>query len=121
MPQRFSKQAIGALGERIVSDALAQRGYQTLARNERTRFGEVDLVVKREDTVLFVEVKTRTDRSFGAPEEAIDHRKRLRMSKTATALADKFAQECDWALLVVAVELDLTNKTARLRRIELDD
>lgn len=116
----LSKQELGALGERIVSDALAQRGYVTLDRNVRTRFGEVDLVVKRAETVLFVEVKTRTSRRYGLPEEAVDARKRLHLSRCVVVLAEKFAPRCDWAILVVAVELDLANRSARLHRVELD-
>lgn len=118
--RRLTKQQLGALGERIVADALAQRGFATLARNVRTRFGEVDLVVRNARQVLFVEVKTRTSRRFGLPEEAVDARKRLHLSRCAVVLAERFAQGCDWAIVVVAVEVDVDNATARLRRIEVD-
>jgi putative endonuclease len=117
---QLTKQQIGALGERIVADALGQRGFETLARNVRTRFGEVDLVARRGSTVFFVEVKTRTSRSFGYPEEAVDARKRLHLSRCALVLAGRFAPGADWAILVVAVELDVDNATARLRRVEVD-
>lgn len=120
MQRKFSKQQIGALGERIVSDALAQRGFATVARNVRTKFGEVDLIVKGRQRVLFVEVKTRTSRRFGLPEEAVDARKRLHLSRCAVVLADRYARGADWAILVVAVEIDVPNRSARLHRIELD-
>jgi putative endonuclease len=117
---RFTPKQIGAFGERIVADALAQRGFSILARNERTRFGEIDLIVRKDRDVLFVEVKTRRSRTYGYPEEAITRLKRLHLSRSVSLLAPKFAKECTWAILVVAVEIDLLNKTARLRRIELD-
>ena len=120
MHKRLSKQQLGSLGERIVADALAQRGHKILGRNVRTRFGEIDLIARTDTTVLFVEVKTRTSRNFGLPEEAVGYKKRLHLSRCATALANEFAQGCDWAILIVAVEIDLNNRTARLRQIELD-
>jgi putative endonuclease len=117
---RFTSKQIGTFGERIVADALAQRGFSILARNERTRFGEIDLIARKNRDVLFVEVKTRRSRAFGYPEEAVTKLKRLHLSRSVALLAPKFAKDCTWAILVVAVEIDLANKTARLRRIELD-
>jgi putative endonuclease len=117
---KFSAKQLGVMGERIVADALAQRGFVILARNKRTRFGEIDLIAKKNKEVLFVEVKTRRTRTFGYPEEAITRIKRLHLSRCAAILAPTFAKNCNYAILVVAVEIDLLNKTARLRRIELD-
>lgn len=117
---KLSKQQLGALGERIVADALAQRGFETLARNVRTRFGEVDLVVRNSRQVLFVEVKTRTSRRFGLPEEAVGARKRLHLSRCAVVLAERYARDADWAIVVVAVEIDIPNRSARLMRVEVD-
>lgn len=116
----LSNRQLGAMGERLVAFALKQRGCTILAKNVRTKYGEVDLVAKQRDVVLFVEVKTRRSRRYGFPEEAISLRKRLHMTRACSVLATKYARGCHYALLVVAVEVDLATKVARLTRIELD-
>jgi putative endonuclease len=67
---------LGALGERIAADHLAGRGYSVLARNFRTRYGELDLVAASERFLVFCEVKTRIERlpSF-SPLAAVGRRK----------------------------------------------
>lgn len=119
--QSFTKQQLGAFGEKLAGQALARRGFAIVGRNVRVRFGEVDIIARNLETVLFVEVKTRTSDKFGYPEEAITWKKRLRMSKCAVALAPIYCGKRNWALLVISVEINLQNKTARLVRIELDE
>ncbi len=119
--KHLSNQQLGFLGERIVARALHERGFDLVARNVRTRFGEVDLIVKKGRQVVFVEVKTRTSRRYGYPEEAITYKKRMAMSRSAVALSRKFARGCHWAILIVAVEINVLRKEAHLMRIELDD
>ncbi|MFH0830502.1 MAG: YraN family protein [Parcubacteria group bacterium] len=116
----FTNRELGALGERLVAYALKQRGCEILGRNVRTKFGEIDIIARQKNTVLFVEVKTRRSRRYGYPEEAVDFRKKLHLSRASAALAPTYARNCNYAILVVAVELDLTTKIARLTRIELD-
>ena len=53
-------QKIGKWGEDAVAAYLKERGYEILARNARTPYGEIDIVAKQEDVYIFVEVKTRT-------------------------------------------------------------
>ena len=59
------------------------KGLVTIAQNVRTHYGEIDLLMKDHDTMVFVEVKTRTSLDFGTPEESITRRKRLRMIQSA--------------------------------------
>jgi putative endonuclease len=73
---RTHQQRIGQWGEEAAARYLEHHGYQILARNVHTRFGEIDLVARQpEGELVFVEVKTRTNQSFGHPEEAVDARK----------------------------------------------
>ena len=85
----------GELGERIAEEHLQHRGYRILARNFRTRFGELDLVAADERTLVFCEVKTRlsgTIRGPAAPLDAIGTRKRDRLRRMARQwLADTAA------------------------------
>jgi putative endonuclease len=54
------KKEIGAWGEENASDWLAERGYQIIARNVRTPYGEIDIIAQQGDVTVFIEVKTLT-------------------------------------------------------------
>lgn len=77
--------ALGAAGEAAAESWLAQQGYQLLARNVRTRYGEIDLVVRSGAVVVFVEVKSRTGGRFGHPGEAVAAAKQRRLARLASA------------------------------------
>ena len=74
---------LGDRGERIAARLLRKLGYRILARNYRCPMGEIDLIAKDGDTVVFVEVKTRSGRGFGAPEEAVGPRKQRKLRDVA--------------------------------------
>lgn len=96
-------QRIGKWGEEIAAEYLTQRGYEIVARNIRTPYGEIDVIAKQNDIIIFVEVKTRTSNTMGLPEEAITPRKREHM----LAAADHYAAENKidhWQIDVVAIE-----------------
>jgi putative endonuclease len=77
--------ALGAEGEALAAQLLEANGYTILARNARVERVEIDLVARRGSTLVFVEVKSRRSRAHGAPEEAVDERKRRRLVRGATA------------------------------------
>jgi len=114
------KKTIGNLGEKIIAGRLIEQGFQIVGRQIRTRYGEVDLVATKPHKVLFVEVKTRTSRLFGCPEDAITPKKRVTMRKTALSLVQRMNIKCDWELVVYAVELNLVKKTATCSQYQLD-
>jgi putative endonuclease len=74
---------IGRIGERLAADHLARLGYEIVARNHRTRYGELDLVARDGRTLVFVEVKTR--RGIGRPWDNLDDRKRRQVRRMAVA------------------------------------
>lgn len=116
----MTRKVLGQMGENLAAYALEQRGFKVLAKNVYTRFGEIDLIVKKNNHVLFVEVKTRTNRAYGFPEEAINDKKRLHLTRSAQILNTKFAHGLDWSLVAISVELNLKNKLAHLRCFALD-
>lgn len=75
--------SLGSQGEAIALDHLLKQGYSLLYKNFRTRYGEIDLIVKKNNLTVFVEVKTRANTLKGEPYEAITYRKRLHMVKVA--------------------------------------
>jgi putative endonuclease len=76
----------GARGEKLAGRFLRSYGYKILYRNFKPRGGgEVDIVCRDGDTLVFVEVKTRGGEEFGRPIEAVDRQKQLRISKGGLA------------------------------------
>lgn len=83
-------QRLGAAGEREAERFLTALGHRTIARNQRTRQGEVDLIVESADgAIVFVEVKTRHAQGHWKGEHAITARKKRRMLQCAQTLAKK--------------------------------
>ena len=79
----LSKKQLGDLGEDISEIFLAKMGYSIIKRNYRCRFGEIDLIAKDKEKLIFFEVKTRTNLNFGYPEESINNLKVLKLKKLA--------------------------------------
>ncbi len=72
---------LGLKGEDEAVRFLRKKGYRILERNFRSRLGEIDIVARDGDTIVFVEVKTRSTESFGSPKDAIDARKIRRITR----------------------------------------
>lgn len=65
----------GKEAENLAADFLKQQGYEIVARNYRYQRSEIDLIVRKENWLVFVEVKMRSSDAFGYPEEFVDYRK----------------------------------------------
>jgi putative endonuclease len=96
-------QKIGKWGEDAVATYLAQRGYEIIARNARTPYGEIDIVAKQADIMIFIEVKTRTSNKMGLPEESVNFRKQAHMLACAEHYAAENAID-HWQIDVISVE-----------------
>jgi len=83
---------VGKKGEDLALKRLKKLGYRCIVRNYRCPLGEVDLIARDGDTLVFVEIKTRRGRSPGYAKEAIDKRKQRQLSKVA--LAYMKAEDC---------------------------
>jgi len=73
----------GHSAEKRAYDYLRKHGLKLLERNFRTPFGEIDLVMKHKETVIFIEVRFRRSENFGSPAETIDSRKQARLRASA--------------------------------------
>lgn len=78
--KKTQKRLFGDRGESIACGYLVNRGYKIIKRNYSCRFGEIDIVAKKDDNLVFVEVKTRKGTFFGEPQEFVDYRKLERMN-----------------------------------------
>lgn len=74
----------GKIGEDIAGRYLASNGYNILQRNYRTKYGEIDIIAKEGDYIVFIEVKTRRSQNFGYPREAVDKYKQSRIRNIAS-------------------------------------
>jgi putative endonuclease len=123
---RDPRHALGRRGEELAAEYLRRGGYSVLERNARTRYGEIDLVVRNRRALVFVEVKTRgIGRSQGAPGEdqaplaGLGMRQRARLRRLAAAwLADgqrsrPFAETVRFDAIGVVLDAD-----GRLREVE---
>lgn len=96
-------QKVGKWGESVAANYLVEHGYVVIARNVRTPYGEIDIVVQKEGFTIFVEVKTRTSGSLGPPEIAVTPRKQEHMLGAGEHYAAE--HEVDhWQIDVIAVE-----------------
>jgi putative endonuclease len=95
---------LGAEAERLACRILRQAGYRIVARNWRTRLGEIDIVARDGDVVVFVEVKARASAGFGGALSAVGPAKRRRIVAAARAFLAQ--SRCDLAARfdVVAIE-----------------
>ena len=84
-----ARQRLGAHGERVAARRYEALGYEVVARNWRCGDGELDLVLRRDTTLVFAEVKTRTSDRFGHPAEAVTVVKQRRIRR----LAQRFCAE----------------------------
>jgi putative endonuclease len=80
---RSARVELGRAGERAAADLLRKQGYEVVGSGFLARRGELDLVCRRGKDLVVVEVKTRTDDSFGTPLEAVGSRKRRAMMSAA--------------------------------------
>jgi len=74
---------LGKTGEDLAVGFLRESGYKIIARNYKTRLGEIDIVAREKGVVCFVEVKTRSSDRFGLPQEAVLRSKQRQISKAA--------------------------------------
>lgn len=74
---------LGAFGENLACDYLAKSGYRVLERNFSCKAGEIDIIAAQADTIVFLEVKTRSSDRYGLPAEAVSTAKQGRIVRTA--------------------------------------
>jgi putative endonuclease len=102
-----ARQALGELGERIAERWLRRRGWRIVQRRFRSGHRDIDLVVERDATVAFVEVKARKGAEFGGPVQAVNHRKRKQLERSAMVWIDRHGREAEsYRFDVVGVLLD---------------
>jgi putative endonuclease len=104
-----ARQEFGLLGEDLACAALEARGYTVIERRYRTRSGELDIIARHGEYLVFVEVKARQNGSFGDPEEAVTLQKQQKMVWMATdylARAHSPEVPCRFDIVGISSETD---------------
>ena len=103
----INRRQVGYKYEEIAAQYLKEKGYILLEKNYYTRWGEIDLILRKGSTIVFAEVKYRKNSRFGVPEEAVDWKKRQRIVKGANwYLMTKGLQGVAVSLDIVSIEGD---------------
>lgn len=109
----------GKQGELIALKYLKKNGYSILDTNYRTRYGEVDIIGKRKDCLVFFEVRTKRNLSFGYPEESISTKKASHLRAAAYYYIRSHQKLPEsWRIDLIAIELDDKMKAKRIEVIE---
>lgn len=110
-----ARRLFGDAGEHAAERELVRRGMRVVARNARTRYGEIDLVCHDGRGYVFVEVKTRRASSFVPAVEAVDGLKLFRLAHLAEAwLALRGQRNAAWRLAVLALTVSVSGMRADL-------
>lgn len=113
------RSALGRFGEQRAAAYLAAAGYTLIARNWRCPSGEIDLVARQGDQLVFVEVRTRRHGAW-RPEESVGAAKAERLRQVAYAYLESISahEATPWRIDLIAVEVDFTGRIVRLEQVE---
>ena len=95
--------ALGSEGEEVAVRFLKKKRYGIIARNYKTPIGEIDIIAKDGDTIVFVEVKTRANDIFGYPFEAVNQNKRRKLKNLALLYLKKQRKELPVRFDVISI------------------
>ena|SRR3990167_11236265 len=117
-----AKRRKGNHGEEVAFSYLKKNKYKILDRNYESRFGEIDIIAKKDKTVVFVEVKSQ-DAGLNKdlyPERNVNTVKMRKIIRTAEyyLIDNKYPDDTDWRVDVIGVDLDYFTRTAELRHLK---
>lgn len=115
----MNRKDVGTLGEKLATDFLKKKGYHIRETNFRCKQGEIDIITEKKDSLVFVEVRTKTSNDFGSPEESVTHAKKEKLIASAlTYITTHQNLPPSWRIDFVAVELDQKGKATRIELFE---
>jgi putative endonuclease len=117
----MQKKELGKRGEDLAFRFLKKKGYRIIETNYVCKMGEMDLIAKEKDTLVFIEVKTRTSTMFGPPQLAVNSSKQRQLSKVALYyLKEKRLEDVKARFDVVAILLGQKGEEIELIRDAFD-
>lgn len=112
----MNNQRFGAVGEKYAAEYLKKQRYKILKRNYRNKLGEIDIIARDGEEVVFVEVKTRSAAPYLSGQYAVDKRKQFRIMRAASHYLEGSRCTLQPRFDVIEVEIDRT--TRRLKGVE---
>ena len=98
---------LGNWGERVARNFLVEKGYRVLETGFRSAWGEVDIVARHEEELVFVEVRTRRGTALGTPQESVTRAKARRLTATAQSyMEERAVAGADWRIDLISIVLD---------------
>jgi putative endonuclease len=118
-----NRKQIGNYGENLALEAYEKAGYEVVAQQYRCVMGEIDLIVRKEDVLVFVEVRTKTNQRYGSAEESITDKKKKTIRRVSQFFLQDFTYNKSFNQLtiqfdVIAITIDKRNKLAWMQRYE---
>ncbi|MEK7175770.1 MAG: YraN family protein [Patescibacteria group bacterium] len=116
---RTEKRKLGDIGENIACDFLEKRGFAILERNYLKKWGEIDIITRKDGIIRFIEVKSVTHATSGYRAEDNMHPWKLkRLSRAIQTYLLHKKLDCDWQLDLITVQMDMQTRKARVEMIE---
>ncbi|MFQ5661662.1 MAG: YraN family protein [Candidatus Paceibacteria bacterium] len=125
---KTDKQKVGEVGENVACRFLVKQGFEVIERNYWKKWGEIDVIVKKDSILHFIEVKTVSCENLDSvthetdaykPEDNVHPWKLKRLSRTIqTYLLEKVSDDPDWQFDIIAIYLDMKSKKAKISFLE---
>ena len=109
---------LGNLGEKIAKKYLENKGYKIIEQNCRNKYGEIDLICRDRDCLIFIEVKTRSKEQFGTPEDALNKNKIQRLIKNSEAYMLRKGYRVNYRIDAICIVLDKDKRPKRIDHYE---
>ena len=115
----MKRRETGILGEKLACEFLGNNGYRIIEKNFRCTDGEADIIAQHQDTLVFVEVRTKSSRQFGSPEESITPIKMEHLRNVAAHYCQSHSNLPEsWRIDVIAIEMNSHGRVSRIELIE---
>ena len=115
----MNRKSVGDVGEEIARNFLKKKGYRIREKNFHCREGEIDLVAEIKNSLVFIEVRTKTTGEFGGPEESVTATKKDKLVKSALKyLVTHKNLPQTWRIDFIGIELDDNYRANRVNHIE---
>ena len=115
----LQRKLLGRKGEDAAADYLKKNNYQILCRNYTCKLGEIDIIARQRDFIVFVEVRSRSSEDFGLPQETINRRKKMKLRNLARYYLKETGRSNENCRFdVIALVFEESGDVERLEHIE---
>lgn len=115
----MTRKDTGNMGEQLAINFLKKKGFRILETNYRCARGEIDIISCQKESLVFVEVRTKADLTYGSPEESVTPAKKRHLESAVNHYLQNLKKmPLSWRIDLVAIELEADNQVKRIEHIE---